>query len=176
MNFDLQPLLENDLLILRPLRAEDFECLFLAASDPLIWEQHPIKDRWLRTGFTPFFEEAVASKSAFLVIDKKSGEVIGTTRFSPVSNLENSISIGWTFLVRKYWGGKYNRSMKMLMINYAFEFVDHILFHVNENNIRSQEAVKKIGGRLITVLENQVLEPRPLSTVIFAISRENFSL
>ncbi|PYP65994.1 MAG: GNAT family N-acetyltransferase, partial [Gemmatimonadetes bacterium] len=46
MPFDLQPVLKGKLLELRPLRAEDFDDLFAVAADPLIWEQHPAKDRY----------------------------------------------------------------------------------------------------------------------------------
>src|SRR6266571_9311944 len=46
MSFDLQPILKGKLLELRPLRPEDFHDLYAVASDPLIWEQHPIKDRY----------------------------------------------------------------------------------------------------------------------------------
>jgi len=84
MNVNWQPQLENDLLILRPLKAEDFDALFKVASDPLIWEQHPAKSRSTKEGFELFFNEGLAANTAFTVIDKKSGEVIGSTRFAAV--------------------------------------------------------------------------------------------
>ena len=83
MNVNWQPHLENDLLILRPLKAEDFDALFKVASDPLIWEQHPAKNRSTKEGFELYFNEGLATNSAFTVIDKKSGDVIGSTRFFP---------------------------------------------------------------------------------------------
>lgn len=39
--FDLQPTLIGSTITLRPLREADFDALHAAASDPLIWEQHP---------------------------------------------------------------------------------------------------------------------------------------
>ena len=45
MPFELQPHLKGELIELRPLRGDDFESLFGVASDPLIWEQHPVKNR-----------------------------------------------------------------------------------------------------------------------------------
>jgi N-acetyltransferase len=45
LKFELQPVLTGKLIQLRPLKPEDFEALFRAASDPLIWEQHPESDR-----------------------------------------------------------------------------------------------------------------------------------
>src|SRR5215471_703311 len=131
--FDLQPTLENDLLLLRPLTSEDFEDLHQVASDPLVWEQHPASDRCQRDVFELLFEDAMASGGAFAVIDKETGKIIGSTRFHRIEESENAIEIGWTFLARKYWGGHYNRSMKQLMIDWALQFVDNILFYIGEN-------------------------------------------
>src|SRR5207237_1386378 len=64
MAFDLQPVLEGELLTLRPLRADDFDALFAAASDPLIWEQHPASDRYTPQVFRAFFDESLASGGA----------------------------------------------------------------------------------------------------------------
>ena len=55
MPFALQPCLKGDLLELRPLCAEDFRDLYAVAADPLIWEQHPCKDRYQEEVFTSFF-------------------------------------------------------------------------------------------------------------------------
>jgi N-acetyltransferase len=172
MNFNLQPTLENDLLILRPLIEEDFENLYKVVSDPLIWEQHPAKNRCERNAFEVFFKEAIESKGAFVVIDKKTDAIIGSTRFAPVKETQNAIEIGWTFLARKYWGGYYNESMKTLMIDYAFSFVENIIFYINENNIRSQKAVEKMGGERTVEIDNQLLESRVNSTVIYKIEKK----
>ena len=169
--FDLQPTLQNDLLLLRPLQSDDLEALYAVASDPLIWEQHPVKNRCERPGFEAFFAEALDSKGAFLVIDKKSGAAIGSTRFQPVKGIPNAVEIGWTFLARPYWGGVYNRQMKQLMLDYAFQFVDCVLLYINEHNLRSQRAAEKIGGRRMEVLDGKVLETKPLSTVIYGIGK-----
>ena len=59
MAFDLQPTLEGESLLIRPLREEDWEPLFAVASDPLIWEQHPVPDRYQENVFRGFFREAM---------------------------------------------------------------------------------------------------------------------
>ncbi len=81
MILDLQPTLENELIILRPLSENDFESLYQVAKDALIWEQHPSKDRFKKDVYAAFFKESMDSKGALLVIDKESNEVIGSTRF-----------------------------------------------------------------------------------------------
>jgi RimJ/RimL family protein N-acetyltransferase len=146
MPFDLQPILQGELLALRPLRPEDFRDLYAVASDPLIWEQHPVKDRYKEDVFKGFFREAFKSGGALITIDRKDGQVIGSTRFHGYDEEKSEIEIGWTFLARSHWGGVYNREMKELMLRHAFKFVKSVVFLVGPQNIRSQKAMEKIGG------------------------------
>jgi RimJ/RimL family protein N-acetyltransferase len=138
--------LEDDKVRLVPLTENDFERLFHVASDPLIWEQHPSSDRYQRHVFQDFFDGALQSRSAFLIEDKSSGEIIGSSRYYDYDQSKSSIAIGWTFLARAYWGGEYNKSVKQLMINYAFKHVDKVIFHIGATNIRSQMATAKFGA------------------------------
>ena len=79
--FELQPHLIGELLELRPLKPEDWESLFAVASDPGIWQQHPAHDRYKEEVFKEFFREALESGSAFVVIDRKTGAIIGSSRY-----------------------------------------------------------------------------------------------
>jgi RimJ/RimL family protein N-acetyltransferase len=146
MSFDLQPFLKGELLELRPLRAEDFHDLYAVASDPLIWEQHPAKDRYRKEVFQEFFREGVESGGALIALDLRDGKVIGSSRFHGYDEVNREIEIGWTFLARSHWGGRYNREMKQLMLRHAFRFVDSVVLLVGPENLRSQKAVEKIGG------------------------------
>ncbi len=146
MSFDLQPDLKGEFIELRPLTPGDWKDLYAVASDPLIWEQHPESDRYKEEVFKVFFREALESGGAFVVIDKKSQQIIGSTRFYGYHPKKSEIEIGWTFLTRKYWGGHYNREMKKLMLAHAFKFVENVVFFVGETNFRSQKAMEKIGA------------------------------
>ena len=70
MALDRQPTLETERLILRPLNEDDREALYEIASDPAVWEQHPIYDRWQREVFDAFFDEGLACDGALAVIRK----------------------------------------------------------------------------------------------------------
>jgi len=146
MAFDLQPTLEGELLRIRLLREEDWEALFAIASDPLIWEQHPEATRYQENVFREYFREALDCGGAFAVIAKKTGRIIGSSRFIDYDESRSEIEIGYTFLARAYWGGAYNREMKDLMLRHAFRFVRHVVFLVGAQNLRSQKAMEKIGG------------------------------
>jgi RimJ/RimL family protein N-acetyltransferase len=144
--FDLQPTLKGALVELRPLRPDDFDALYAVASDPLIWEQHPINDRYKEDVFRGFFQEALDSGGAFIAIDAATGRIIGSSRYFGYDEQNSEIEIGWTFLARSHWGGAYNRDMKQLMLRHAFRFVSSVVFLVGPQNYRSQKAMEKIGG------------------------------
>jgi RimJ/RimL family protein N-acetyltransferase len=144
--FDLQPVLSGDLVMLRPLGADDFDALFAVASDPLIWEQHPDKTRSQLTGFGVFFRDAMDSGGALIASDAATGAVIGSSRFHGYDKEKGEVEIGWTFLARSHWGGKYNREMKALMLAHAFQFVSRVVFRIGPHNLRSQRAVEKLGA------------------------------
>jgi RimJ/RimL family protein N-acetyltransferase len=169
MKFDLQPTLTGNLIELRPLKPNDFEALFLAASDPLIWEQHPENDRYKREVFQKFFDSAIASKGAFAIIDRKSGRIIGSSRYCNLKPAGSEVEIGWTFLERAFWGGRYNRELKSLMLDHAFRFVDRVLFVVGENNVRSQKALEKIGARFLEKVDRPAADGAITPNLLFII-------
>jgi len=147
MSLNLQPRLEDDLLVIRPLKEEDFQELYKLASDPLIWEQHQNKNRYTLEEFTGFFKEGIASKGALAVLERQSKKIIGSSRYKMLNEAEGVVEIGWSFLAREFWGGHYNKRFKKLMINHALQYCNHIVFYVNSKNYRSQKAVEKLGGR-----------------------------
>lgn len=144
----LQPTLEGPTLLLRPLREDDFEALYAAASDPLIWAQHPISNRYHRTVFRDWFAESIASGGSLVVIDRASGEVVGSSRYYEWDARQQSIAVGFTFLARSHWGGVANAELKGLMLEHAFRWVRTVWFHVAVSNVRSQRAMEKIGAKL----------------------------
>ena len=170
MQFELQPHLRGDLVELRPLGADDFGVLHAVASDPLIWEVHPEPDRYKEEVFRKFFTTAIKSGGAFLVIDRKTGDVIGSSRYSHLDPERSEIEIGWTFLARAYWGGPYNQEMKRLMLTHAFKFVDRVVFLVGPQNFRSRRAVEKIGGIYIG---QRIADGR--ESVVYEITADQFA-
>ena len=153
-DFNLQPeTLENELIKLIPLQESDLEMLYKVASDPEIWENHPSKSRYKREEFQLFLDSAQESKSAFLVYDVATNELIGSTRFYNLDTTNSAIAIGYTFLAKKYWGRGHKKKIKKLLIDYAFQYVNTILFHIGETNIISQKAIAKIGATKIGVVD-----------------------
>lgn len=149
----LQPTLSGDLVHLAPLRGEDHDALYEVARDPSIWAQHPSWDRYKPEVFRRLFDDGLASGGALLVRDAVDAAVIGSTRFYDHRPQARSVAIGYTFLARRCWGGRYNHEMKRLLLDHAFQHVDRVWFHVGTQNIRSRTAMGRIGG----VLSHEVL-------------------
>jgi len=145
--FDFSPTLVGESISLRPLQADDFEAVYAAAADPLIWEQHPYPLRYRRDVFeSGFWAGAVNSGGALVVTDNASGRVIGSSRFYEWNPETREVAIGFTFLSRTHWGGKTNRELKRLMLQHAFRWAKVVWFHVGSNNVRSRKAMEKIGA------------------------------
>lgn len=172
MNFNLQPVhLQNQLIQLVPLQENDFEELYSVANDQLLWEQHPNKLRYQKPVFQNFFEGAIQSKGAFFIREAKTNEAIGSTRYYDYNPENNSILIGYTFIGRKFWAKGYNKEIKKLMIDYAFQFVETIYFHVGATNFRSQKALEKIGAIKIDEFEVEYFGEEPKLNYIYQIQK-----
>jgi RimJ/RimL family protein N-acetyltransferase len=171
-NFNLQPILAGDLLYLRPLMSEDFESLYSVSSDPLIWEQHPEQMRYQRDIFHRFFLAAMESKGAFVAIDSKSNEIIGSSRYCGLDISQNQVEIGYTFLARKCWGKGYNGEMKKLMLAHAFQYVARAVFLIGEHNFRSRRAIEKIGASLIGKIERIPTEGAKYNALKYVVEKK----
>ena len=175
MTFELQPTLQGRLITVRPLRDDDFEALFAAASDPLVWEQHPEPERYRREVFLHFFQSAMQSGGAFAVIDRASGQIIGSSRFWNLKEDQSEVEIGWTFLQRAFWGGGVNGELKALMLAHAFRYVKRVVFVIGEDNRRSRRAVEKIGALFESVGERSAPDGTTRRNVVYALSRPESS-
>jgi N-acetyltransferase len=149
MSINFQPTLSNKWVIAEPLLPIHFNELYNAASDPLIWEQHPNKNRWQLADFTNYFEGAIKSGGAFLVRDAVTNEVIGSSRYSDYNSITNTVSIGYTFFKRECWGKGYNYALKQLMLQHIFSYVDTVTFYVGAVNKRSQISIERFGATKI---------------------------
>ena len=172
---DLQPTLVGANVIVRPILPSDWEGMFAAASDPEIWMLHPVRDRYTEPVFRTFFDSAVAGGSAFSIVDRASGRIIGSSRYHDYDPAQREIEIGWTFLAREYWGGSTNREVKDLMLAHAFTFVDTVVFWVGETNWRSQRAMEKIGGARRAEPGIRMLDGKTYSHVVFEIRKADYT-
>ena len=166
---DWQPTLEGERVLLRPTVSDDFDEMFAAASDPLIWADHPAKERCTEPGFRQYFEGALQSGGALTVVDKATGAIVGCSRYHDHQPDRSRVEIGYTFLVRSCWGGAVNGEVKRLMLDHAFRFVDTVQFAIAEDNIRSRRACEKIGATLSAASETRMTGGGPVPYCIYEI-------
>ena len=149
MNFKSN--LEDCFLSLSQIKKESFEDLYLVASDPVIWEQHPESDRWKKEKFSIFFFFFLPNKFGLLLIfDTHNNPIFGSTRFYSYNKIDKAIRIGFTFISQKYWGTSTNFYVKKMMLDYTFKYLEKVYFDIGTNNFRSRKAVEKLGAILFS--------------------------
>lgn len=161
-------------MLAEPLKETDFERLYLAASDPLIWEQHPNKNRYQRQQFENYFKGAMESGGAFLVTDATTKEVIGSSRYSDFNAEKGVVSIGYTFFVRSCWGKGYNYALKKLMLDHIFQLVETVQFYIGAVNKRSQVSIERLGAVKTGETEMAYFGEAPKLDYIYTITKEQW--
>lgn len=150
--FALPSQIDSKNFTLRTLTKADKQALQACASDPAIWQFMPTK-RHLPEVFEPFFEQAVKDK-AYAIIDKRTGNIIGTTRFCHDNAKDDVIGIGFTFITPEFWGKGVNDEIKHTLLNHAFKYRNTVRFQIHEGNDRSKKAVEKLGATYQKDVEN----------------------
>lgn len=175
---DLQPTLTGPTILIRPIQKADWIEMFAAAADPAIWALHPVSDRYTEPVFRLFFDSALECRSAFSIVDRASGRIVGSSRYYGYDPARREVEIGWTFLARSHWGGAANREIKQLMLAHAFGFVERVVFWVGDTNWRSQRAMEKIGATRQPGVHyrDSVASPDKLPYVLFTIGKDAFLL
>ena len=175
MPLDRQLLLETERLTLRPLGEDDREALYEIASDPAVWEQHPIHDRWRREVFDGFFDEGLASGGSLAVLRKSDNRIVGHTRYDKYDPEEGGVvEIGWTFLAPMCWGKGLNPEMKRAMLAHAFGEVAAVEFRVGDTNYRSRNALEAIGALRTDRYELERYQGKRVVHLVYEITREAF--
>ncbi|MER2172203.1 MAG: GNAT family protein [Psychrobacillus psychrodurans] len=152
MKIDTNIILEGTTITLVPLEMKYKEQVYEALKNPDVW-----KYTWREVKTFDDIEQilliAVQNKDdgkqlPFMVKDKLSGEIIGTTRIGDIDTANRNVEIGWTWLTPSAWRTKVNTECKFLMLQYCFEELKvlRVQFSISGQNIRSQKAVERIGA------------------------------
>ncbi len=169
--FEFQPTLKGELVTMRPYSDLDWAALLSVASDTLIWEQHPIHRNWSEAVFRKSIEDALGEHGSLVATETATGRIIGHSRYSTRYVQSGELEIGWSFLARRYWGGRWNREMKRLMIAHALADWPMAVFRIGEHNLRSRLALERLGGRLLERDYEVWFEGQSLRHVLYAIDQ-----
>ena len=145
--------LENDRVLMHPLTVMDYENLkAVAASDKSLLKYSPFpietSEKLAIYIENAFVLRAKQERYTFSIFDKKANQYAGSTSFYAVSNNDERIAIGATWIGKPFQRTGLNRNMKFLMMQYAFETLnfERVELHTDARNQQSREAIKGIGG------------------------------
>ena len=161
---DIASRLEGSLVVLEPLTLEHEEGLFEAARDPGIWRWMPVDPTVDREAFRSWFEDALAATEggtevAFVTLDARTGEPVGSTRYLALRSEHRGLEIGWTWLAPSRWRTGANVQAKLLMLGHAFEHLGciRVEFKTDRRNERSREAISALPARFEGVFRKHMI-------------------
>lgn len=151
-NFKEEYILENDVVRLQPLQASDYKNLVsFSINEPELWSFNsngPDSPENLKR----YIEKALSQKEKlveypFLVFDKLTNKVAGSTRFYNINLEAKHLEIGFTWYGKEFQGTKLNKNCKYLLLEFTFEkmHLERVGFRANNLNQRSINAMKSIG-------------------------------
>ena len=174
----LQPtILEGKRAKLIPLEKSHKAELLQAASDGNLWELWFTSVPSAET-MDSYIETALKGQKAgtalpFVVIDKYTNEVVGSTRYLNVEVEHKRLEIGATWYAQKVQRTGLNTECKYLLLQHAFEQLKCIAveFRTHYHNLASRTAISKLGAKQEGILRNHRIDPQGnyRDTVVFSI-------
>jgi RimJ/RimL family protein N-acetyltransferase len=145
--------LEGARIRLEPLGEGHHAALCVVGLDDELWRWSP---KPLRTpaDMTAYIAFALAERAAgrafpFAIIEKATGQPIGSTRYGGIEVAHRRVEIGWTWLGRAWQRTGANTEAKYLLLQHAFETLGCIRVELKTDalNERSRAAIRRIGAR-----------------------------
>jgi RimJ/RimL family protein N-acetyltransferase len=166
LDFEKDYLLEDDCVLLRPLRPNDWpNLLYFAENEPDIWQFSlvPIAGEF---NLKAYIDSALQARQTlkeypFIVFDKRTQQYAGSTRFYDIQLANNTLQLGYTWYGKNFQRTGINRHCKYLLLQFAFETlgIERVEFRADANNIRSIAAMKAIGCTVEGILRSNVPTP-----------------
>jgi len=174
--------LENEVVKLKPLELSDLPGILETGSYPEIWS-HMSTTIEKKEDVNKFVENAFKAKNEktefpFVIVDKQSGDIIGSTRFMDIDDKHQRLEIGYTWLTPAYWRTAINTNCKYLLLRYSFEHLhlQRVQIKTDHENIRSQQAIERIGATKEGILRNHMIRKDGTTrhTVMYSITIEEW--
>ena len=165
-NSSLDLILENEIVLLRPLTLDDFpQLLPFGLNEPELWK-FSLQNASGADGMNAYIKAAIESRKAqvaypFIVFDKRVQKYAGTTRYYDIQTHHQTLQLGYTWYGKDFQGTGINRNCKFLLLQHAFEVmnVKRVEFRADSENARSIAAMKKIGCVEEGLLRSHYLKP-----------------
>jgi RimJ/RimL family protein N-acetyltransferase len=179
---DFNLILQTDNVILRPMIADDLKSFEGLTDDKSLWTYFTsdLSDRfdlqfWINSALS---EMKNKTRLAFTIIEKSSGNPVGSTSFGNISYRDRRIEIGWTWICREFQGKGVNSQIKYLMLKYAFETLDYERAEIKTDilNLPARKALLRIGAKEEGILRSHTLmtHGRRRDTIYYSILRSEW--
>lgn len=179
---DFYPVLENKRVLLRPLQPEDVDALLPVAVQPALWTVGlgRIDDK---AALEAYISLAIAERDQkvsvpFVIIDKQTQQVAGSTRFAGMALAHKRAEIGYTWIDTALQGSGLNKAMKHAMLQHAFEVMElnRIELKTDVLNTQSRNAILSIGATQEGIFRHHMITStgRLRDSVYFSIIKEEW--
>ncbi len=174
--------LKNNVVKLRPMQKEDINGIFEVAAFSEIWTYMSISVD-CKEDVEKYVNQALSLKETgtelpFVIIDAKTDRIIGSTKLMDIHTGHQRGEIGFTWLTPQYWKTAVNTNCKYLLLSYCFEVLgwQRVQIKTDHENIRSQNAIERIGAKKEGVLRNHMIRKDGTTrhTVMFSVTKEEW--
>lgn len=174
--------LEGPTVKLIPLTTEFINKLYEAGENPNIWTYMPLQVETYED-MVKFVDIAIQGRSTgtqfpFVIVDKVTNEVLGSTRYMDISEEHRRLEIGTTWLTSRAWRTHINTECKFLLLEYAFEQLgmNRVQIKTDHENIKSQKAIVRIGAKPEGIWRNHMIRPNGTirHTVVYSVIKEEW--
>lgn len=163
-DFDKDYILEDERVLLRPLKSSDYDNLLsFSLNEPTLW-QYSIQQANTEEKLLSYINNALEkrknlSEYPFIVFDKKTNQYVGSTRFYDIQLKDKTLQLGYTWYGKDFQGTGLNKHCKFLLLQFAFDEIEmeRVEFRADNNNARSIAAMRSIGCTVEGVLRQHVL-------------------
>jgi RimJ/RimL family protein N-acetyltransferase len=175
-------ILENERVLLIPFENERNIELKSIIFDDEIWRYMGMYVR-NTIDFENYIENTLKQKAdgicnPFLVIDKATNKVAGSTRYGYINHASQKCEIGWTWYGKEFQGTGLNKACKFELLNFGFEKIQfrRIQFSADLENEKSQRAIEKLGAIKEGLFRNNYIdsEGKSRDDVYYSIISEDW--
>jgi N-acetyltransferase len=174
--------LEGMTVKLMPMELGQVDDLWEAGQNQSIWEftssKVRNKEEMKKVIEAALVEREKGTQIPFIVVDKETDKIIGSSRYLDISKIHKTLEIGWTWYSPDFWRTSANTETKMLMLQHAFEKmkVNRVQFCTDSRNVRSQNAISRLGAQREGVLRKHriIADGYVRDTVVFSILKEEW--
>lgn len=164
LDFDKDIVLEDERVIVSPLNLTHLEALLKVGSQDENLTFYSTFSVYTREDLKKYIEESMAERAAktryaFVIFDKQTQQYAGSTSFGNVSNKDQKLEIGWTWIGNDFQRSGLNVHCKFVLLKYIFEVMgfERVELKTDERNLKSREAIEKIGAKFEGILRNHIL-------------------